>query len=788
MIISDAKREVETMGSLASSQFTIKADAKAFKLLIDGLYSNKIRSIIREVCSNALDGHIKAGCADRPFKLTLPSVLDPTFSVRDYGCSMSHEMVMQVLTTLFSSTKDNSNDQVGGFGLGAKTPFAYTDTFGLTCWMDGRARLYNAFIGANSVPQLDLLMDEASDEETGVEVTFPVRTEDMSRFVSEAASVMWSFATRPICNNEVYQDRLKRRDSHAVLVRDGYIVGTGDGRRLSVRQGCVSYGIPSGSDLDRLMGAVHPNHLPNAGLELIVPIGSVSVTPSREQIAFDDQSIAFLKNQLRLAYDDMVQFITQEYKQAPRADLIHGQWKYASLANQLNCKLTGRSFFGQVIERTGVNFTKISRLVARKRQATASAYYLEKESIGRDRRISNMESRVGSLGFDAKSKEHIVILRAKNLDTVLASVKSGCTIYFTSDTKSSVKAIASKMLPEDGDISTFGTAQLIIGVTESDMKILWAAMGRVVPAGSFESAFVCLDQKEAVQGIVDIPVMTVTKNGSLKSISTRALKSQTGLLLYANSEDGVIKVFGKSVSKHDLARLYEMKSEGARNVLPADSKISIAVVAPTKKQAFLDIVGDRAVHVEDFFRSFAAKFSSAAWSRIAQSMDATVYHGKYTHEQNTREKVEGIVQVERSAVSLVSRLSSSHVEVLTPRARQIMSNLAHYKYEIAYAKRFVGHFMFAIRPSDSTTLKLKHLKKGDDLDIAIKAMDDLARAIEKRNNLASNLLAGEGLPSSHMGLKINPLSWVADDLNKILEAKRWDRVISECKPAAPEPY
>ncbi len=134
---------VEAEGLGETEGFKIAASGKAFRSLIDSIYSRKEEAPVRELLTNAWDAHIAAGKIE-PFHLHLPSRLFPTFYVRDYGPSMSHEFVMERYTTLFDSTKDGARDddvaviapnaQVGSWGLGSKTPFAYTDAFTLTCW------------------------------------------------------------------------------------------------------------------------------------------------------------------------------------------------------------------------------------------------------------------------------------------------------------------------------------------------------------------------------------------------------------------------------------------------------------------------------------------------------------------------------------------------------------------------------------------------------------------------------------------------------------------------------
>ena len=89
-------------------------------ILSDGLYSNKILAVIRELSTNAYDSHVDAGVADRAFEVHLPTRLEPYFHVRDYGTSMTHDQCMTLYTTYFRSTRNDSNDAVGCLGLGKK--------------------------------------------------------------------------------------------------------------------------------------------------------------------------------------------------------------------------------------------------------------------------------------------------------------------------------------------------------------------------------------------------------------------------------------------------------------------------------------------------------------------------------------------------------------------------------------------------------------------------------------------------------------------------------------------
>lgn len=71
-------------------QFNIQASAKAFQILSDNLYSNKIEAVIRELVCNAVDAH-KANNNHEPVQVILPTSLHPSFDVIDNGTGLSPE-------------------------------------------------------------------------------------------------------------------------------------------------------------------------------------------------------------------------------------------------------------------------------------------------------------------------------------------------------------------------------------------------------------------------------------------------------------------------------------------------------------------------------------------------------------------------------------------------------------------------------------------------------------------------------------------------------------------------
>lgn len=173
--------------------FKMLASAKAYKVLSSTIYKYKIRAIIRETSTNAIDGHMVIGNMNS-FDVHLPTVVEPFYSIRDYGIGLSDSDVQDKATVYFLSDKTESNDAIGSLGLGFKSPFSYSDTFTIVSWFDGVKRTYVAYM-ENGEPFVSLIEEIASNEPTGVEIVVPAKQEDIKEWETEAARVYESFMT-----------------------------------------------------------------------------------------------------------------------------------------------------------------------------------------------------------------------------------------------------------------------------------------------------------------------------------------------------------------------------------------------------------------------------------------------------------------------------------------------------------------------------------------------------------------------------------------------------------------
>ncbi len=317
MKLHTATHTVEKSGNFEENQFSIEASAKAFMILSDGLYSNKILAVVRELSTNAYDSHVDAKCIDKPFEVHLPNRLESYFHVRDFGTSMSHEDCMTLYTTYFRSTRNNSNDSVGCLGLGSKAPFAYAESFTVEAYKDGKKRIYAAHRDRNGSPTFCLLETVDTVEPDGIKVSMPVKNDDMDTFRREAQNVFQYFKVRPII---LGNDSIYFRDESSLLkaTDNTWEFNTGDSSNKII-MGQIAYPIDADNISSRYTDDDKIGNFlwHSSGLRLYVNIGDVDITPSRESLSYTPETKKNIRNLLQKILHDIKDTVEDSIKFQP---------------------------------------------------------------------------------------------------------------------------------------------------------------------------------------------------------------------------------------------------------------------------------------------------------------------------------------------------------------------------------------------------------------------------------------------------------------------------------------
>ncbi len=300
------ERSVSTQGMGAVIQGTMKQSAKNFSILIDNMYSNKPQSIVREIMSNAWDAHVDAGVADKPFSVSFPSLFNPMFTVRDYGKGLSHEFMTKEYTVLGHSSKEDSNDMVGSWGLGRLTPLSYVDTYTVTSYQNGSARHYTIVRNEGGIGFI-YIGETKTDEPDGLQVSFPIARPDIESFRKAFRIVSLGFDVKPSIikkqsNDEWPELPVAAQGTGWKLINNSALPHDHPMRSGSfVRMGCVIYPLSTIEQLDH-----HKKQVLRSPILFEAPIGSLAVTASREALSFG-------KNEPTLqTINDMIEVMIKE--------------------------------------------------------------------------------------------------------------------------------------------------------------------------------------------------------------------------------------------------------------------------------------------------------------------------------------------------------------------------------------------------------------------------------------------------------------------------------------------
>ncbi len=151
------------------SQKAMKHIAK----VLTTLYNDPESAVFREVVANGIDAHTKAGIS-KAVHVFLPTRNTPVFTVIDFGVGMSTEKMEQVFCQYGESDKADSDEEIGGFGLGSKSPLAIASQFTVISVKDGirtHAIISNSEDGQ---PEMEVVDIRETDQPNGTSVAIPI--------------------------------------------------------------------------------------------------------------------------------------------------------------------------------------------------------------------------------------------------------------------------------------------------------------------------------------------------------------------------------------------------------------------------------------------------------------------------------------------------------------------------------------------------------------------------------------------------------------------------------------
>lgn len=311
---------VEASTATKKMRLSENATSMVFQLFTKNIYSNPIGTVVREITSNCFDSHVEAG-------VKAPVLIKKSFdgqtgthyiSFIDYGVGMSPDRVENIYGVYFESTKRCDNTQIGGFGIGGKTPLAYKrptghgvgeydNSFYVITNYNGVKYYYYIIEGADS-PEISLLHQEETKEGNGTEVRIPVLEKDMNSFAKEMVRQLYYFEDIIFEGFEdTHYDNTLSNEYQIVRGKTFFYRGAEYAQAMHVCLGRVAYPIDY-----NVLGLNSSDYYIPVAVKL--EVGEINVTASREQLDYSEHTIKVLKKKLDEVKAEITQLLIKQHE------------------------------------------------------------------------------------------------------------------------------------------------------------------------------------------------------------------------------------------------------------------------------------------------------------------------------------------------------------------------------------------------------------------------------------------------------------------------------------------
>lgn len=339
-MILTTNKNAETISSGVLREGTMSIDQsdehKMMMLLSEGLYKDKIGSVIREWTSNAIDSHVEAK-VDDPVVVTIEEKMGSYwFRVQDFGMGISPDRKKNVVEKYLASTKTKSIDQLGAFGLGMKSGLSYADSFTYITRFDGIEYQYMMYKGEDK-NHIDLISEKPTTERNGT--TFNLRINnwsDRSLFVDKAQTQLAYF-------EKVY--------FNCNAISNGFKIIKGDDWKFStlVREQNMHLCLDNVYyPIDWNILGIPPIQF-NVGLDFKISDGLIPI-PSREDIRYTPSVIAMIKEKIAKVANSFVEKYNESVTEKDSFLEIIGSFgpKYIHLTESRTYSLNAISSFSNI--------------------------------------------------------------------------------------------------------------------------------------------------------------------------------------------------------------------------------------------------------------------------------------------------------------------------------------------------------------------------------------------------------------------------------------------------------
>lgn len=316
-------------------QFTMENQHLFISMYRDTTYKNKLRVIPQEYMSNARDAHREIGKDDVPIEITLPTKLDPILTICDYGVGISEER-SKIFSAYGASTKRGSDKENGGFGIGCKCAWSYTESFTIDTVFEDNGkkinRVYSVYITSKLDPGNIRVVSEFEvprNTPTGTKICIPIMDGDIENVISSVHTTYTFWEVKPKLTNATlvegpisslsgnkwscYQSfSLFGIIDRSFVVIDGICYNIDLNLLVSGRSQYEDNGDGDVKEVRYSITAQQKETLEKSRIVMFFDVGEVDVAPDRENLDYNVKTIKKLHNKINEVINQLIIDIKSE--------------------------------------------------------------------------------------------------------------------------------------------------------------------------------------------------------------------------------------------------------------------------------------------------------------------------------------------------------------------------------------------------------------------------------------------------------------------------------------------
>ena len=271
-------------------------------LLTSNLYSKPLESFFRETVANAYDSHIEAGTEEPILLLIEDTKAYKTYriSIRDYGTGVSPERFEKIYRNIGSSTKRESNDYIGMFGIGRFSCLSCADVAHITSYYKGVKYSYIMYKNGGGI-NIDKISTSNGDYKDGLEVSIEKYINDLD----------FRDAINGLCLFDKVYITYKGENYYLKSVINNF----NERKVVHYKNFVCCSTLRASTNYFKVGNVLYPGEikdLDTQGLVVELPIGSVDITPNREALQYTDFTNTTIKNQVALVKQELQDLVNAE--------------------------------------------------------------------------------------------------------------------------------------------------------------------------------------------------------------------------------------------------------------------------------------------------------------------------------------------------------------------------------------------------------------------------------------------------------------------------------------------